>query len=382
MGTITQERLTNEEIFCNYIEDFFDCRKLPEHFIFIEYWMEKMLTNKQHKKKLNASDLLFFSTKISNLLNISHRIYQNPSETLLYFEESIKIPESLIIHEQKSLVFYPTHLRKKEICNPMLVLSSIFKNHTLSFYENDLQNWVNNSSSISNELNHAKQIFPIYTNLKRMIEACWLIHERLISKNSYQTLPIHRVIQDFSHSCPLLLKDEYYTNPYLMIENFFSFASLTEYKEDLTQWFKASLNEQRSFTNANDLLFIHNQFIQLIHAGYIIGTSKLKYEPRSNYTKSHNTFGHWLLARMDNQYSIQLLSPHFKENPLEYCSEILTLNHVSKMRFGLKEWLEAALSENMSIAQLDSIYIFDQFEDLQKTLEALFLLIIQPALAD
>ena len=85
---------------------------------------------------------------------------------------------------------------------------------------------------------------------------------------------------------------------------------------------------------------------------------------------------------MENQYCIQTLSPHYAQNPLLYCTENLTLNHVIKLRVGLKEWLEAALSKSTSITCLDPSYIFDQFEELQKMLEALFLLIVQPALAD
>ena len=382
METITKEKLTTEEILLHFIHDFFDCRKLSEHLIFLDYWMEKVLINQSHKKYLNASDLLFFSTKFLNLLTACHDIYHAHHKNLLYFEESVKIHENFILDEQKLLTFYPNYLRSKEICDPTLIFNSIFKNHTLDFYKNALENWVKESLSIKDKPSIVKLIFPTYRNLKRMIEACWLIHERLVSKNSYLPLNVNFQIQDFSASCPLLLKDEYLSNPYLMIESFFSFASIDEYREDLTQWFKAALNDCRSYEKPNDLLFIHNQFVQIIHAGYLIGSSQLIYQPTPNYTKLHATFGHWLLARLENQYTIQTLSPHFKENAIAYFSENLTLNHVIKLRYGLKEWLEAALSENNSITSLDHTYIFDQFEDLQKILEAMFLLIVAPALVD
>ena len=187
---------------------------------------------------------------------------------------------------------------------------------------------------------------------------------------------------EFSLSCPLLLSDEYLVNPYLLVESFFSFASLNEYRTDLTQWFKTAINEHHRHENASDLLFIHNQFTQLIHAGYLIGNAHLTYQPMHNYTKQHDTFGQWLLARMDNQYIIQTLSPYFKEHPLQYCAKNLTFDHIIKLRYGLKEWLDAALSKNSSITSLDHSYIFDQFEELQKIAEALFLLIIQPAITD
>lgn len=382
METITKQEQPNEEILLDLIHDFFDCRKLPEHLIFLDYWMEQILINQPHKKYLNPPDLIFFASKFLNLLTACNEMRHVYDENLLYFEESVRTHVNFIQNEQKLLAYYPNYLRTKEICNPILVFHSIFKNHNLEFYKNSLQNWINESLSIKDEPEKVKLIFPTYRNLKRMIEACWLIHERLITKNSYQSSKIDLQINNFESSCPLLLKDEYLSNPYLMIESFFSFARLDEYREDLTQWFKAALNECGRYESANDLLFIHNQFVQIIHAAYLIGTSQFVYQPTTNYTKQHATFGHWLLARMENRYTIQTLSPHFKENPIAYCSENLTLDHVIKIRYGLKEWLEAALSENNSITSLDHNYIFDQFEDLQKILEAVFLLIVAPALAD
>ena len=360
MKTLLNTNQPHEEILCTLIADFFDCRKLSAHLIFLDRWMEMAFTNQRYKKSLHPSNLLFFATKFLNLLAACHEVHQVAPEKIFPFEEKIKIHESLILS-------YPYYLRTKEICNPIVVFHSIFKNHTLEFYQNALQNW-SNSTEIGNLEEKAKLILPTYKNLKRMMEACWLIHERLNNQTS---------TVNFSLSCPLLLKDEYLTNPYLMIESFFSFASVEEYKQDLTHWFKVALNDQLTYENASDLLFIHNQFTQLIHAGYLIGTSKLVYKPSTNYTKQHPTFGHWLLARTEN-HTIHTLPPHFRENLIEFCSEILTLPHVTKLRYGLKEWLEAALSQNNSITTLDPPYIFDQYEDLQKIVEASFLLITQP----
>jgi len=383
METITKEKQTHEEILLHFIQDFFDCRKLPQHLIFIEHWMEKILFNHPYKKRLQVSDLLFFSAKFSRLLTACYEIQYTSPKNAIYFEEAIKIPKDFIPKEQKLLVFYPNYLKAKEICNPLLVFQSLFKNHSVDYYKDTLQSWVNESLSIDDEPENLKLIFPTYKNLKRMIEACWLIHERAVSKNSYQSqYATPSTHSEFSLSCPLLLHGEYLNNPYLLIESFFSFADINEYRSDLTQWFKAALNEQQNYENANDLLFIHNQFTQLIHAGYLIGISQPVYEPIINYSKEHTTFGQWLLARAEIPYTIQILSPYYKENPMKYCSENLTLNHVIKLRYGLKEWLEAALSKNSSITSLDHPYIFDQYEDLQKILEALFLLVVQPTLAD
>jgi len=382
METIAKQTLVNEETLLLLIEDFFDCRKLPQHLLFLDYWMEKVLVNRKHKKYLKASDLSFFSDKFSKLLTVCNELLSDSSEEISYLEECIKIPENLISTEQNSISFYPTYLRKKEICNPILVFHSVFKKFPLDYYTYILQNLADESQSAHAKEN-VKHLILTFKNLKRLVEACWLIHERSISKNSNRLASSTNVTAtDFSLSCPLLLTDEYLTNPYLFVESFFSFADINEYRQDITQWIKTAINEYQRYENPSDLLFIHNQLSQLLHAGYLIGASQLVYKPILNYSKQHDTFGHWLLARMEDQYSIQALSPHYAQNPLQYCIENLTFNHIVKLRVGLKEWLEAALSKSTSITSLDHSYIFDQFEELQRMLEALFLLIVQPALVD
>lgn len=382
METISKEAQTNEEILSLLIQDFFDSRNLPQHFIFLAHWMEKVLVNQSHKKYLSASDLLFFAEKFSTLLVACHQLQVAPSKDAIHFEESIKIPEGFIHEEQKSLAYYPYYLKRKEICNPLLVLTALFKTYPIDYYTSTLQKWTNQGLSSDNEPNTSTLIFPLYKNLKRLIEACWLIHERLVSKNSYQLLGKATPNQHFALTCPLLLSEEYLNDPYLFIESFFSFASLTEYRENLTKWFKIAINEHDDHENASDLLFLYNQFTQLIHAGYIIAQTQLHYVPKQNYTTQHPTFGHWLLSKTTHHPNLQVLSLHYRENPLHYCIDYLTPNQVIKLRYGLKEWLEAGLSKNSSITSLDYPYIFDQFEELQKILEALFLLIVQPALAN
>lgn len=378
METISNLTPSKEETLTCAIHDFFDCRKLGDHLTFLDLWMEKVILNQHYKKFLKRVDLHFFFNKFLNLLTACDDLTQSEPINFLHFEESVKIPEHFIQLEQKALLFYPNYLRRKEICNPIVAIAAIFKRHKLDYYREALHYLVNADLASQNESKHKKLLYSTYTSLKKMVEACWLIHERYVSKNSYAAIPQNPIVDDFALSCPLLLRDEYLDNPYLMIESFYSFASLKEYKEDITYWFRLALNEQANHEHPVDLLFIHNQLIQLVHAGYIIGTTKLRYEPSRNYTKRHDTFGHWLLDRTANEVDIQSLSKHYRENPLEYCIEHLTLKEVIHLRYGLKEWLEAALSVKNSITALDHTYVFDQFESLQKILEALFLLIIQP----
>lgn len=377
METTTIERKTNDETLLHLIQDFFDCRKLNEHLIFLDNWLEKALAKQSHKKYRKHGDLSFFATKFSNLIHACYEISTTATSGAIYFNESVKISANYLMEEQKLLLFYPSLLRVKEICNPLLVFQNIFKLRNFDFY----------SLSAATKSQDSKVIFKVYNGLKKLIEACWLIHERSISKNSFQRLNTLNPNCNFALSCPLLLSDEFVSNPYLMVEEFFSYASVDEYREDLAQWFSFALHDQESHENATDLLFIHNQFLQLIQAAYLIGVFQIPYLPKKGYTSKHETFGHWILARMEDTslvkgYKAQYLSPHFQENPIEYCIEKMTISEVIKLRYGLKEWLEAALSKNRNITHLAPYYIFDQFKELQKIMEALFLLIAKPALRD
>jgi len=373
METTTNDRKTNDEMLLHLIQDFFDCRKLNEHLFFLDNWLETALAKRSHRKYRKLANLSFFTTKFSNLIQSCYEISIAATSGAVYFKESVKISANYLIEEQKLLLFYPSLLRVQEICNPLLVFQNIFKLRNFDFY----------SLSAATKGQDSKVIFKVYNGLKKLIEACWLIHERSISKNSFQQLNTPNPNCNFALSCPLLLSDEFVSNPYLMVEEFFSYASIDEYREDLGQWFSFALNDQESYENATDLLFIHNQFLQLIQAAYLIGIFQISYLPKKGYTAKHETFGHWILASMEGTgYNAQYLSPHFQENPIEYCIEKITINEVIKLRYGLKEWLEAALSKNRSITHLAPYYIFNQFKELQKIMEALFLLIAKPALID
>jgi hypothetical protein len=377
METRTIETKTNDEMLLQLIQDFFDCRKPNEHLQFLDNWLEKALARRLYKKHLHHWELPFFATKFSNLIQACYEINATATCESIYFNESVKISANYLLKEQRLLLFYPNLLRVKEICKPLLVFQHVFKQRSFNFY----------SLSAVAKYQSPKTIFQVYNGLKRIVEACWLIHERSISKNSFRDVFTINPNNAFALSCPLLLTDEFVQNPYLMVEEFFSYGSIEEYKRDLAEWFSLALNDEEGYENATDLVFIHNQFLQLIQAAYLIGTCKMPYLPKTPYTSQHETFGHWILDKMETSsfkkgYRAQYLSLHFQENPIHYCIENMTINDVTKLRYGLKEWLEAALSKNRNITHLPHCYIFDQFKELHSIMEAAFLLVAQPALTN
>jgi hypothetical protein len=395
METIStiQEKARPEVQLSRLLYHFFDSHSATAHLTFFEYWMEKVLNNKPHKKYINPPDLLFFADKFYALFEACYQVsYGDPDALTTAFKNAIRVDQDFVTKERGLLRHYPNYLGAKALCNPLLVLQAVFKTHNLLFYKQLFQEWVAAGLSPYYTPENAKLIIPLYGHTKKLIGACWLIHERFVSKNSYRPPVYKDATLNFALSCPLLLNTEQINNPFLTVEHFFNFSGLNDYKEDLSQWFKAALSETLSYENPNDLLFIHNQFLQLIQAGFLITANKLVYHPGVDYSSAYKTCGHWLLAVQGKEnpivkfdppgIGIKVLPTEYWGNPIRYCEETLHLNHIRKLRYGLKAWLEAALSKQSSITTLDPVYIFDQFEELQQIMEALYLLIVQAALTD
>ncbi len=148
----------------------------------------------------------------------------------------------------------------------------------------------------------------------------------------------------FALTCPLLLNDEAKNNPYLFLKEFLEFASLEEYKKDLSEWYRTAVSIEVIFSNANNLLFLHSQIIQLLHAGILIATT---HQETTEINKS-----------------------------LTYISETLNLKSIKDIRYGLNEWLFSALSMDGDLSSIEHKYSFALYEMLLKIIEELYNLMI------
>jgi|GEM_PF-1039138 len=373
------------ENFFEIIHDFFDYRKVGSHLRFLDYWAEHISGCRSHKKYLRPSELLFYIEKITGLLNAGDGLIKENAG--IEIQKMIEMPENLLRLEQQTLLAWPCALKTKELCNPLSVIHSIFKTATTGFYKDELQRWLE-AGLKPTVIREPIQLYPVYRDIRRFIEACWLIHERAISKNSRQIFQYSLANIHFSLSCPLLLKDEYLDNPYQNLETFFSFSTLDSYKNDLKQWLKVALEENNVYENPSDLYFLYAQFTQLLQACYLIGTCHLIYRPQIPYSEKNMTFGHWVLAMTfphekapyPFDYVIQNLPEAYHENPVRFFSEKLTLLNIINIRKRLEGWFEAGISHRNSLITLDYDSIYEQYEILLQLIEAAFLLIVAPAL--
>ena len=231
---------------------------------------------------------------------------------------------------------------------------------------------------------HINLLIPIQRSVKKLIAACWLIRQRISRYFFAEDDQSGQEIM-FPFTDPVLLLPEYMEDPYLLIEDFFTGATLGEYKNDLKRWFKYALTEDLRDEDAQNLLFFHNQIIRMLHAGHLIVKDDIPYKRADHYTETAATFANWIEESIESrqvegnylhwEYEVNVLEEEFREDPIGYLKKELSLKTISDLRFGLQEWLYAALSNRSSIHVLESRYVVNQYEQLEKLLEVFFLLV-------
>jgi hypothetical protein len=188
----------------------------------------------------------------------------------------------------------------------------------------------------------------------------------------------------FEYTCPLLLSFEHRLDPFLEVEDFFDSASLRYYTSELRSWFQISLTEDMEIENHSNLIFFHNQLIRLLQAGHFIIENNSKY-PSKYYLETAERFKEWVSNKRKEKfdegtgraghYEILFLSDAEIANPLSYLKEILTLSRIAEIRYGLQEWIYCSFNGQSSIGTMEAKYVFNLFEDVEKIIELLFLLI-------
>lgn len=190
----------------------------------------------------------------------------------------------------------------------------------------------------------------------------------------------------FESTHPLDLAEKYKKDPFLFLEYFFNVDGLAGHKKQLRKWFKAVLSENKDITNAKDFLFFHNMFTQLLNAGCIIVNKQIRYSPKKSFNNETETFVQWLGKIQDNsistgdyyagQFEVSVLSIKEKNNPYLFLQNTLTFNKVQKLRYGMLEWLYASVSKENNIGDLDPTYLFEQYELMNKFIEAFYVIIM------
>lgn len=374
---------TKEKEFLTKVDEFFNARSVTDHLRFVDHWMEILLGGKLNKRWGEAGQLYDFYGLIAALFESANDLI-NKSEILNIIEHNSKVNLAFLANEKQILEYFPYQLKQKELLNPTHLIVNIFKEKNLRYYLQTLNKWVAAGLNNNYTAENADFIIPLYGSIKKLISTCWLIHERIVSKNSYQAPIYPNPLLNYALTEPSLFTPEEANEPFLVIEFFFNFTNLSGYREELQKYYIVAVNEGLTHENPGTLFFIHNQYISLIQAGYLIVSNNLSYVAKANRYGS-KTLGEWLLRVRDKQVkegeihlsdeTAHVLSMQERADPMGYCKKTLTHENVIKLRFGLKECLDAGLSNRSSIADFEEGYVFELYLTLQKLTEAFYLII-------
>ena len=367
--------------FINAIENLFSADGISHHLQFLKNWLIPPQNEFDYSPQKHPAQLLVFYEKLLPLFDYSDLIF-NHSEADIEFVKAIGADECALEREMVLLEYCPKLLSSGEMKNPKLTFLDIFIFFESDSYKIVYKEWLMAGLENKLDLDWDQYISLFYENTKKMLEACWLIHERIITKNSFKNIDRHYHMALFEGTSPLAFDQELFDDPFKAIEFFFRLDTLAGHKAYLKNWYKITLSEDKRVSDVADYFFFYNQFTKLLNAGYLIAAKKLIYQdaPESLFTVAD-----YLITSDINQkslYEVNTLPAEYVENPYLFVEYFFIPEKIKQLRLGLLEWLYAAFSTKSSIKLMEKEFLFEQYEAMMMIMEVFFVMISNPLLGD
>lgn len=367
--------------FIDAIESFFSTNSVDYHLNFLKNWLNPPRNEFDFSPQKHPAQLLVFYEKLVPLFDYSDLVF-NHIEADKAFIEAISADECGVEREMVLLEYCPKLLSSGEVKNPKLTFLDIFLFFQSDTYKLVYKEWLLAALENNLDLDWDQYVAAFYENTKKMLEACWLIHERIITRNSFKSIDRYYHMAIFESTSPLAFEQELFHDPFKVIEFFFSLDNLGGHKTYLKNWYKAALAEEKCLSDVADYFFLYNQFTKLLNAGFLIMAKKLTYQgtpPKSLIAaldQSKNSDTHKSLCEVNTLAAVHI------ENPYLFVTSFFIPGKIKQLRLGLLEWFYAAFSTKSSIKLLDKEFLFEQYESMLMIMEAFFLIITNPPLAE
>jgi len=369
-------------VFIDAIESFFSSNGVSYHLNFLKNWLIPPLNEFDFSPQKHPAELLVFYEKLVPLFDYSDLIF-NHIEADTAFVKAIGADECGVERETVLLDYCPKLLSSGEMKNPKLTFLDIFLFFQSDTYKLIYKEWLLAALENNLDLDWDQYVAAFYENTKKMLEACWLIHERIITRNSFKSIDRYYHMAIFESTSPLAFEQELLNDPFKAIEFFFSLDNLTGHKAYLKNWYKAALAEEQCVRDVADYFFFYNQFTKLLNAGYLITAKKLTYQGASSkgLPAAKDQFVNSDTYRKELCEVNALATAHI-ENPYLFVNSFFIPEKIKQLRLGLLEWLYAAFSTRSSIKLMDKEFLFEQYEVMMMIMEAFFVMISNPALSE
>ncbi|WP_029282940.1 hypothetical protein [Pedobacter sp. R20-19] len=360
-----------------FYEKFFELKSMPTHLFFMDEWLELMLTEQPDDPKYAPSDLLFFYKLLVEFYEVSFALNEETSTAKNLIIEHTSIAEEMLSYTSYLYCDQTRHLTDDELMQPLKVFNFLDEQQLVTS-KSLLYDWLSHSLEQGITDGFDTSIYSLYRNTKRLIEASWLIYERLLRALERQCIVIK--IGHFQDTCPTLLRNEYLKNPYYQIIQFFREESLGSYRDQLKAWFKAVIGNNLTMAPP-DFIYLHDQLTRLLEACYLISAYQIPTSTPTAASAQPHLFSSWLALQnlihtspeKDDPYEILTLQEDEKESPLDVFQPLLTLENISNIREDLKEWSYCG-SRAGHIAPATG-GAFDLYEILIKIMELALLLV-------
>lgn len=361
-----------------FYKRFFELKSVSNYLYFMDEWMELMLSDYSSEQKYAPADLLFFYRLLVELYEISFATNKEVSAVKDFISKHSSVTEDLLEYETYCYFFNSRYLTAEELMQPLKTLNFLYDEEQLFKYKNFLFEWLSYSLEQGITDGFDSSIYSLYRNTKRLIEASWLIYERLLRALERPSTVIK--INHFQDTCPTLLRNEYLKNPYHQIIQFFREGSLGSYRDQLKAWFKAVIANNLTMAPP-DFIYLHDQLTRLLEACYLISAYQIPVSTPTSASAQPHLFSSWLALQNiihtspeeNDPYAILTLQEDEKTSPLDVFHPILTLENIFNIREDLKEWSYCGSKAGHIAPATGSA--FDLYEILIKIMELALLLV-------
>ncbi|WP_156166674.1 hypothetical protein [Pedobacter sp. BMA] len=347
---------------------------------FLDDWLQMLIDPEYLPEGEQLSRTMLFYDNLIDLFDSAYRFNKAVAKGGQHLVKLSTLSQYELFLENDCIPYQTRYLNEKERLNPSLCLAFIEDKGKLKLLKEKLARWFK-YSLLATECNELSDLlFPLLTNIRKLIEATFLLKERL-KETAYQTP--HRLT--FKDTCPYLLSDDMLHNPYLQVIQFFEGASLHGARRDLRDWLKACMTDGVHL-KPGDMNYSFERLTLLIQAAHLIVEHKLPYRQQKEYCTNKFTFGDWIQGVRERQleedytgikeYELTVLTAAEIQHPLEALAPLVDLESIKEMRYGLKEWLYYAGTDGDPLALADDTFGFPLFEKLEKLVELCFVLVV------
>lgn len=179
--------LSTEEIENPFIviDDFFSADDLDGHIKYLEKWRNRVISPGYYVDLKGSPSGLLWRHELNIKLVEGVALILDSSNFALLTD----IPEIDTNENKQEVALVKTKLNESEISNPLLVVNAFFQERPVSWYREQLQEWLRYglSTDAAREFVNGPELITVYENLQKLYAAAWmlqLVQETVLTETS------------------------------------------------------------------------------------------------------------------------------------------------------------------------------------------------------